>query len=83
MIIFDEATSNLDVESEGSIWETIYDLSKEKTIVVISHRLANVKEVFNGENIEGENINYKKEEVIGAAKKASVHDFILSPPKGI
>ena len=42
MIIFDEATSNIDVESEEAIWETIYDLSKEKTILVISHRLANV-----------------------------------------
>jgi len=44
MIIFDEATSNIDVESEEDIWEAIYDLSKEKTILVISHRLANVKE---------------------------------------
>ncbi|WP_404988522.1 ABC transporter ATP-binding protein/permease [Clostridium culturomicium] len=44
MIIFDEATSNIDVESEESIWEAIYELSKEKTILVISHRLANVKE---------------------------------------
>ncbi len=44
MIIFDEATSNIDVESEESIWESIYELSNEKTILVISHRLANVKE---------------------------------------
>ncbi len=44
MIIFDEATSNIDVESEESIWQAIYELSKEKTILVISHRLANVKE---------------------------------------
>ena len=44
MVIFDEATSNIDVESEEDIWEAIYDLSKEKTILVISHRLANVKE---------------------------------------
>ncbi|MDO5517049.1 MAG: ABC transporter ATP-binding protein/permease [Clostridium sp.] len=42
MIIFDEATSNIDVESEESIWEAIYELSKNKTILVISHRLANV-----------------------------------------
>lgn len=41
--IFDEATSNIDVESEDSILETIYELSKEKTVVIISHRLANVK----------------------------------------
>lgn len=44
MMIFDEATSNIDVESEEAIWETIYELSKEKTILVISHRLANVKD---------------------------------------
>lgn len=42
-IIFDEATSNIDVESEESIWKRIYELSSEKTILVISHRLANVK----------------------------------------
>ncbi|MBD7916268.1 ABC transporter ATP-binding protein/permease [Clostridium sp. Sa3CUN1] len=47
MIIFDEATSNIDVESEEAIWEAIYDLSKDKTILVISHRLANVKEAKN------------------------------------
>lgn len=43
MIIFDEATSNIDVESEESIWQAIYELSKDKTVLVISHRLANVK----------------------------------------
>ena len=47
MIIFDEATSNIDVESEESIWEAIYELSKDKTILVISHRLANVKNAKN------------------------------------
>ena len=47
MIIFDEATSNIDVESEESIWEAIYELAKDKTILVISHRLANVKEAKN------------------------------------
>lgn len=43
MIIFDEATSNIDVESEEKIWNAIYKLSKKKTILVISHRLLNVK----------------------------------------
>lgn len=41
--IFDEATSNIDVESEEKVWESIYKLSKNKTVIVISHRLANVK----------------------------------------
>ncbi len=40
--IFDEATSNIDVESENDIMEVIKDLAKEKTIILISHRLANV-----------------------------------------
>lgn len=44
MIIFDEATSNIDVESEEDIWKAIYELSETKTILVISHRLANVKD---------------------------------------
>ena len=47
MIIFDEATSNIDIESEEAIWESIYELSKDKTILVISHRLANVTDADN------------------------------------
>lgn len=41
--IFDEATSNVDVESEEAMMEQIYELAKEKTVILISHRLANVK----------------------------------------
>ena len=40
--IFDEATSNIDVESEEMIMEVIHELSKTKTIILVSHRLANV-----------------------------------------
>ena len=40
--IFDEATSNIDVESEDYIMEQIYHLAKTKTVILISHRLANV-----------------------------------------
>lgn len=40
--IFDEATSNIDMESEEMIMEIIHELSKAKTIILISHRLANV-----------------------------------------
>lgn len=39
--IFDEATSNIDVESENDIMEQIYELAKHKTVILISHRLAN------------------------------------------
>lgn len=47
LIIFDEATSNIDVESEEAIWESIYELANRKTVLVISHRLANVKNADN------------------------------------
>lgn len=40
--IFDEATSNIDAESESFIMETVTGLSKLKTVLLISHRLANV-----------------------------------------
>ena len=40
--IFDEATSNIDVESEDDIMEQIHQLAQTKTVILISHRLANV-----------------------------------------
>ncbi len=40
--IFDEATSNIDVESENDIVREINQLAKTKTVIFISHRLANV-----------------------------------------
>lgn len=40
--IFDEATSNIDVESENDIMDQIYELAGKKTVILISHRLANV-----------------------------------------
>ena len=40
--IFDEATSNIDVESENDIMCEIHALAKTKTVILISHRLANV-----------------------------------------
>ena len=40
--IFDEATSNIDVESENRIMEVVRGLAREKTVLLISHRLANV-----------------------------------------
>lgn len=41
--IFDESTSNIDVESEDVIMEQIMKLAKDKTVILISHRLANVE----------------------------------------
>ncbi len=40
--IFDEATSNIDVESENDIMREIHSLAGKKTVILISHRLANV-----------------------------------------
>ena len=46
--IFDESTSNIDLESEEDIMTVIYELAKEKTVIMISHRLANA---INSNNI--------------------------------
>ena len=40
--IFDEATSNIDAESENDIMEQICQMKGKKTVLLISHRLANV-----------------------------------------
>ncbi len=41
--IFDEATSNIDSASEEAIMQVIHHLPNDKTILIISHRLANIK----------------------------------------
>lgn len=43
MYVFDEATSNIDVESEEKLMETIQAIKGFKTILMISHRLENVR----------------------------------------
>lgn len=40
--VFDEATSNIDVESEAIIMRNVKEMSESKSVIVISHRLANV-----------------------------------------
>lgn len=45
--IFDEATSNIDVESENDIMAEIHELARMKTVILISHRLANVVQADN------------------------------------
>lgn len=40
--IFDEATSNIDLESEAAIMAALHKLAQKKTVILISHRLANV-----------------------------------------
>lgn len=45
--VFDEVTSNIDSESEEKIMDVIRGLAKEKTVLMISHRLENVKSADN------------------------------------
>ena len=47
--IFDEATSNIDVESENTILQVIHELAKDHLVLMISHRMASVensKEIY-------------------------------------
>ena len=65
--IFDEATSNIDVESENDIMKEIYRLAAEKTVILISHRLANV--------VHADNI-YVLEQ--GELKESGTHKILLN-----
>ncbi|MDK2886289.1 MAG: ATP-binding cassette, subfamily multidrug efflux pump [Thermosipho sp. (in: thermotogales)] len=58
VFILDEATSNIDVETEERIQKAVREISKEKTVIMIAHRLATVVNadriivVHNGEVVE-------------------------------
>ncbi len=65
--IFDEATSNIDVESENDIMKQIYELAKTKTVILISHRLANVVSADNIYVLDNGNI-----------EESGKHDILLS-----
>lgn len=54
--IFDEATSNIDIDSENDIMKEIKTLTKEKTVILISHRLANVTDADRIYVIESGNV---------------------------
>lgn len=54
--IFDEATSNIDMESENDIMGQIHALAGKKTVILISHRLANVTGADNIYVMDGGNI---------------------------
>ena len=43
MILLDEATASLDVENESLIQEALSELIKEKTVIVIAHRLRTIR----------------------------------------
>ena len=65
--IFDEAASNIDVESEELIMNVIHELAKTKTVLLISHRLANV--------VKSDMIYFLKD---GEIKESGKHDELMS-----
>lgn len=68
--IFDEATSNIDIDSETIIMKNIKDLSKQKTVILISHRLENV--------INADNIYYLEN---GKIQESGTHVSLISENK--
>lgn len=65
--VFDEATSNIDRESEAVIMQNIRALSRAKSVIVISHRLANV--------ISADRIYYMEN---GAVKESGTHPRLMA-----
>jgi ABC-type multidrug transport system fused ATPase/permease subunit len=43
VLVFDEATSSLDHETESKIMEEIYSIDKNKTLIIVAHRLTTVE----------------------------------------
>ena len=64
--IFDEAASNIDVESEELIMNVIHELAKTKTVLLISHRLANV--------VKSDKIYFLKD---GKIKESGTHEELM------
>lgn len=69
--VFDEATSNIDIDSEAIIMENIKKLSLSKNVIVISHRLQNV--------IDADNIYYMEDGVI---LESGSHKKLIENKKG-
>lgn len=69
--VFDEATSNIDVESEAIIMGNVKAMSKDKSVIVISHRLANV--------VPADNIYYMED---GEVKESGSHEELMSKKGG-
>ena len=64
--IFDEAASNIDVESEELIMDVIHQLARTKTVLLISHRLANV--------VNSDQIYFLKD---GKIKESGKHEELM------
>jgi len=57
ILILDEATSSLDNETEETIMSEIYDFNKDKTLIVIAHRLSTVLRCEKIYKIENQKLN--------------------------
>lgn len=64
--VFDEATSNIDMESEAIIMQNIQALSRSRSVIVISHRLENV--------VAADQIYYME---AGARKESGTHAELM------
>ena len=64
--VFDEATSNIDVDSEAIIMKNIKEMSENKSVIVISHRLANV--------VPADNIYFMQD---GQVKESGSHNQLM------
>ena len=69
--IFDEATSNIDIDSEAIIMKNVRDMSRSKSVIVISHRLANV--------VPADNIYYMED---GKVKESGSHAELMAQNGG-
>lgn len=69
--VFDEATSNIDIESEAVIMRNIREMSATKGVIVISHRLANV--------VSADKICFMED---GAIKEEGTHSQLMSKKGG-
>ena len=69
--VFDEATSNIDIDSEGIIMKNIKAISENKSVIVISHRLANV--------VTSDNIYYMED---GEVRECGSHESLMSAKQG-
>lgn len=69
--LFDEATGNIDTESEDIIMEVIRELSRSACVIVISHRLANV--------VKADRIYFM---VSGEVKETGTHEELMKADKG-
>ena len=65
--IFDEAAFNIDVEREEFFMDVIHELAKTKTVLLISHRLANV--------VKSDKIYFLKD---GEIRESGKHDELMS-----